>query len=221
MKPYFNILTFGLTDNSKNVYYTYYRYNTIIDMLFYVKNISMDEKTAVDEIKRLSEQAGCGYEIWSDKDLQGKRIGNNTMPFGKYVGMKISDIYNSDENHKNYLLWLSQNYNGNRSKKFFVEVVAYADIIRDFKVKENQVTQQPLLPIEKKATFKKLTITKRYDKTGAYGDYTITYLKDMNDNLFIFSGKMLGKINENITVKCKIKSHDVRMGINYNMLKLR
>jgi uncharacterized protein (DUF3820 family) len=222
------VITLGQSDNSKGVLFVLYSYlrkctSPHVNPANYLGNLGGDIETAVKNARKRVPRFQINIEEW---ETVAKRLSNNTMPFGKYKGMPIEDIFDKDEQ---YLLWVANSDSIN-----YIKSEGCVSLIREYSAiaKEN-ITQankakstSKALPIEEKTSEKELTLYSFFVKTNEFGDaWNVAKFKDAEGNKYVHQGnsKKITKELENtkIILKCRVVGNYEAMGIIFNKLKLR
>ena len=158
------------------------------------------------------------------------------MPFGKYKGMLISEIFDIDEK---YIFWLcnSDSMGYIKSNTLYDNIKQYGLIAKENIINANRdkFSELNFVNIEDTVSEKLLkVISCKLNENGfvyGYGDCNnvISYifkLVDTDGNKYEYYGSS-SKVyeqrdsNEFFKLKCKVVKHSEKMGVKYNILKLR
>lgn len=107
-------LYIGVT-GKKQTYYTLWKISDKFD--FYMKNLSIDLKKAVNETIRIAEIQNSKFIDFSE-DFNSSRKPIDVIPFGKYEGKTLGEVFLEN---KGYIVWLVNNFNPKtkRDKDFY------------------------------------------------------------------------------------------------------
>ena len=230
------IITLGLSGRSKGVMFVLYTYNKkvispYVNPYVYLGLLGGDLKTAcINARKRIKTHE---LQLWDEETMRErqKTYANDPttilIPFGKYKGLSIAELYDTD---LNYLYWLANNgvfktqYLNDAMQQY--REICLNTIITNNKAQSNSVA----LPIEEHATLKKLKIYNYKREEVVYYGYVEQVLfsvKLIDDagNKYTYWGS--SKVFENkqkddeIEFKCRIAKTYESMGIVFNVLKMR
>jgi hypothetical protein len=228
------IITLGMSNNSKGVMFVLYSVLRKCDSPYvnpynYMGILGGDINTAIiNARKRISR-----YEIKIDcSETFGKRAKPLSMPFGKYKGMLISEIFDKDEK---YIFWLSgsDSLSYIKSQTLLENIKQYGLIAKENIITENRekFSNIGFLDIEEVANEKSLKVVsyKEYVNISYYSN-GVTYVFKLVDeigNKFEYSGtsktviEHMEKKDIFFKLKCKVVKHVEKMGVPYNILKIR
>jgi len=220
------VITLGQSSASKGVMFVMYSYlkectSPHVNPANYLGNLGADMVTAVSNARKRVPKYEILIEDW---ETVSKRISNNMMPFGKYKGCSIEDIFDKDEN---YLLWVA-----NSESFHYIKSVGCRSLISEYSkiAKENIIESNrskslsKALPIEEKTNVKELTVYSIYTGQSEWGDpYRVVKLTDADGNKYKYNGSSSKITDEtkDISLKCRISGNYESMGIIFNNLKLR
>jgi len=230
------LITLGMTCQSKGVMFVLYSYhkkviNPRVNPYTYLGLLGGDLETACinarKRIKRLELQI-CDQETMRDRQKTYAYDPTTIIiPFGKYKGLSIAELYDTDVN---YLFWLANN--GTFKTQYLINAMdQYREICHETICAANKSKSTSVaLPLEDKATLKKLKIySYKREEIKSYG-----YVKnilfsvkliDADGNKFNYWGSSKvfenkGK-NDEIEFKSRITETYNSMGIAFNVLKIR
>jgi len=208
-------ITLGQSSNSKGVMFVLYSYlkkcsSPYVNPFIYLGNLGIKFETAV---KNARTKVGKFQIVIEDYETLNVRRDNNTIPFGKYRGLSVEDLFDKDPK---YLFWLSNNANI-KSKKLNSQLEQYRLLAKEIIIEENKEKSLDFLPLDAKKVERKLTIYKYF-----VNDFGNQYrLTDSDGNKYSYSGKRLGENGEEITLLCKVTGGFSSMGVNFNKINLR
>jgi uncharacterized protein (DUF3820 family) len=220
------VITLGQSSVSKGVMFVMYSYlkeckSAHVNPANYLGNLGADMEIAVANARKRVPKFAIQIEDW---ETVSKRLTNNTMPFGKYKGSSIEDIFDKDEK---YLLWIA-----NSDSFQYIKAVGCRSLISEYsKIAKENITQtnrgnslSKALLIEDKTNVKELTVYSIYTGQSEWGDpYRVVKLTDADGNKYKYNGSS-NKITDetkDISLKCRISGNYESMGIIFNNLKLR
>ena len=220
------VITLGQSVNSKGVMLVMYSYlrkctSPHVNPANYLGNLGMDIETAVLNARKRVPKFQINIEAW---ETVSKRLSNNTMPFGKYRGMTIEDIFDKDEQ---YLLWIatSDSINYIKSEGAVNLIKEYSAIAKENITNSNRSkSTSKSLPIEEKTSVKDLIMYSFFVKTNDGVDsYNVAKFKDADGNKYVYQGnsKKITKETVKMDLKCRVVGSYEAMGIVFNKLKLR
>lgn len=230
------IITLGMSNNSKGVMFVLYSVlreckSAYVNPYNYMGILGGDIDTAIINARKKITR----YKISIDCDETfGKRAKPLSMPFGKYKGMLISEIFDIDEK---YIFWLcnSDSMGYIKSNTLYDNIKQYGLIAKENIILNNRekFSELNFIDIEDVSTEKRLKVVSCKVNDNAfsygYGDYSISYifkLVDEKGNKYEYYGTS-SKVyeqresNEFFTLKCKVVKHIEKMGVKYNILKMR
>lgn len=219
-------ITLGQSNGSKGVMFVLYSIlrkceSAYVNPLTYLGILGDDIETAIINARKRIKF----YEIKVDVTKTFRdRAERNLMPFGKYKGKTIEEIFDIDEN---YIYWL---YNSDsvkyiKSNTLLQKLVDYAQIAKENIISFNKLSSKPALQIETTKTNKELTVVNIREE-GSYYDSPIfnILLKDSEENLFKYIGSSKKLIDKNkgdvISLNCRVISNYEYLGKIYNNIKL-
>ena len=233
-------LIVDLTGNKK-VFFTLYRYtkpvSAYVNPYNYVKNLSIDiEKATADVIKR-AKNISIGIIVCSENNNnplvtnfhKRTKEGIPNMPFGKYRGMSIAEIWDIDQK---YVFWFHKEY---KTKEFNgrTPVLSAEDCIMkqnakdlisiffDEKAEENRATSTSEYIGTLKERFEKYyTIHRIHNREGGEydNDYTLTYAKDDKGNCVMFYGNYELEEGKRYLIKGTAVDHKEVVGVKTTRL---
>jgi hypothetical protein len=230
------VITLGMSSGSKGVMFVLYSVlreckSIYVNPYNYMGILADDINTAiVNARKKVSK-----FKISIDCDETFReRAKPLAMPFGKYKGMLISEIFDIDEK---YLFWLcgSDSINYIKNNTLIENIRQYGLIAKENIVTENREKFSNIgyIAIEDVASEKQLKVVHFKVNENAfsygYGDCSVSYIFKLVDsvgNKFEYYGSS-SKVyahresNEFFTFKCKVVKHIEKMGVPYNILKIR
>lgn len=230
------IITLGMSNNSKGVMFVLYSVlreckSIYINPYNYMGILGGDIDTAiVNARKKISR-----FKITIDIDETfGKRAKPLSMPFGKYKGMLISEIFDIDEK---YIFWLSNSDSMGyiKNNTLYDNIKQYGLIAKENIIVSNRekFSELNFVNIEETASEKMLKVVhcKLNENAFSYGynDCSVSYifkLVDTDGNKYEYYGSSTKVYeqkdsNEFFKLKCKVVKHVEKMGVKYNILKLR
>lgn len=146
----------------------------------------------------------------------------NTLPFGKYKGMTIEQVFDVDPK---YIFWLSGSDSRLyiKSKNVLQAIEQYGPIAKELIVTENKARSTSIaLTVEEKSTLKTLTC---YKSTPVESDFLVhafkSYFADADGNKYAYTGGKKFEVGATVDIKCKIVSNYEALGILFNVIKLR
>jgi len=207
------VITLGQSSSSKDVMFVLY--SCPLKMSSYNKNTYLGN-LAIDfeeAIKNARRKLGH-YRIDVDtEETFGLRRDNGTFPCGKYSGKTIAEIFDID--HK-YIFWAANNFTCS-SIKLMRELAEYGKLSKILILEENEKNTKPALPIDTIKVERKLTIVSNWETEFGFAQRLI----DSENNIFQYTGKLLGNKGEEITIACKVKKSWTSMGKVINKINLR
>lgn len=222
------LITLGQTYASKGVLFVLYAYNIgctspYAKSLTYLGNLGADINTAVINARKRIPK----FQLIIDEyeTVQNRRH-NDTMPFGKYKGKTIEEIFDIDEK---YIFWLSNSDSLRyiKSKKLFESLAQYSEIAKENIIAENEAKTNPALPIDEQRVERNLKLYRR-DSLGK-GEYglPVNVFKFIDDlgNKYYYKGSATKlhklSVNDTILLSCKVIDNFTSIGIVFNKISLR
>ena len=225
---------------AKHVFFTLYRYvkpiSAWVDPYTYMKNLSIDLEVAVEEVLKVAKKSNICIYLCADDNYnpivtnfrKRTKEGIPNIPFGKYKGMSISDVWSIDQK---YVMWFyaeykTKPYNGREPKlteedrlmretaKALIEVF-FVEYVKE-KTEENLKTStSEYIGALKERFVHDLTMVKIKTRTDEYGNsYTLNTAKDVNGNQVEFYGKYdTMEESKSYRIKGTIVDHKDKLGV--------
>ena len=207
------VITAGQSEGSKDIMFVMYstpRIFTKYSKDTYLGNLAIDLDEAI--LKARNKIGRYQIEIEID-ELCGTRRQSNTFPFGKYSGKTAAQVFDIDSK---YLFWASKNMNV-KSKLLSDELREYGELSRILILEENSKNSNEALPVDAVKVERNLTILSNWETEWGIAQRLI----DSENNIFQYTGKLLGGRGDNITLSCKVKKSWTSMGKVINKINLR
>lgn len=221
-------ITLGQSSGSKGVLFVLYSYlkeckSAYVNPCNYLGNLGADINTAVINARKRIPKFQLIIEDW--EAMQTRRE-SCSMPFGKYAGMTIEDIFDIDEK---YIFWLSgsKSLYYIKSKKAVAMIAQYAEIAKENIITKNEANSLPALPIDTEKTKRTLKLYSMVHlAVDNYGQMVEKYkFIDEFGNKYFYSGstkKLVGiKVDDTVSVSCKIVGSFSSLGVLFNKISFR
>lgn len=230
------LLFVELTGN-KHVYFTLYSYHkpisAFIDPYSYIKNLSIDLEEAVNQALSIAKKrqivvflcAEDNHNPYITNFRKRTKEGIPNIPFGKYRGMTIAQVWDIDEK---YVMWFhaeykTKPYNGRMPQMNEEDVMLrknakdLIDLFFENKAEENrQTSTSKYVGVLKDRYVHTLTIAKIKVKQDSYdegGGYILNTATDSDGNQYEFYGKCEIEVGKTYLIKGTIVDHKERLGI--------
>jgi uncharacterized protein (DUF3820 family) len=233
-------LIVDLTGNKK-VFFTLYRYSkpvsAYVNPYNYVKNLSIDIEKAVADVIKRAKSISIGIIVCSDNNNnplltnfhKRTKEGIPNLPFGKYRGMSIAEVWDIDQK---YIFWFLKEYKTKAYNGRFPDLTLEDSIMKqnakdlisiffDEKAEENRATSTSEHIGTLKERFERyytINKIKRCDG-GEYGDdYTLNYAKDDKGNCVSFYGNFPIEEGKRYLIKGTAVDHKEVVGVKTTRL---
>ncbi len=208
----------GLTGDHRNMYTLYCvhvsQYAGVSSHYTYMKNLGTD---ILECVRKICTKKGMTVviDLEPSRDRKSRR-GNGTIPFGKYTGKTMSEVY---EENPNYVLWFANNFSGGAKHQHLV------DESNEFKAMHYQMITEKNLA-ESVSNFvgvlkvrSEFTLVVKYIKESTLidGHFTLENNKytceDLDGNKINFYGNIDNiKVGDTVKVKATPVNHNVVLG---------
>lgn len=214
-------ITLGQSNSSKGVMFVLYAISKKINTYtspIYLGQLALRFEDAV--IAARNKIKNFQINVDDDETFRQRRE-PKTMPFGKYKGMTIEEIF--DKDYK-YIFWLATSDSRFyiKSKCVLEAIEAYKLVAKDLVVEANKINSSSIaLPIEDKLVERTLNCYKSTPSDSFHGVNSFNYsFTDATGNKFRYTGSKNIEMGEQ-TLKCKVVKNFESLGIIFNVIKLR
>lgn len=212
-------LTLGQSSSSKDVRFVLYRQDLKMRRQWSFVRILSDDLLRSSELARLH----CGAnEIYLEEDRNNLRRKDNTIPFGKYVGLYPEDVAVTDAK---YLLWLADAYNGKNYN--------LANELRDLKAQLRETISNEnkakfsaeklgvgfIGTIGQYSSFDNLTVTDiKAIEDSEVGGLIISFIDEHNNRIKKYGNLMGVEVGQKYSFESVVKRHNEYLGFKTTIL---